>query len=268
MGGAEPRPYAMNHCFSRSQPLTRLRSDPAGDAPEQPNHHGVGRPRTLLGLRRRRGNGGHTSLVEGSEPARREVSRPPRGPAAAAVQGDVIGLDDRAVADALAVRRRGGAERDRRDEVGVVHLPEELRLSGASPEPARVHRPGTEASVPGQLVGGCLGRQAEDHVQVLGGELAERHSRPAQGHTREGVVVAPENAPVCAHVGAVERVAQRLAQPSRSTAIRLAGEHDQLAEAEPLDLVHGGLVPAANVALVEHDADPKMVPRRHSPVRA
>ena len=117
-----------------------------------------------------------------------------------------------------------------------------------------VHRPGAEAGVAGQLAGGCVGRQADDHVQVLGGDLSERDSGPAEGHSRDGVVVAPEDAPVHALVGPVERVAQ----PGRFTATRLAGEHDHLAEAEPLDLVHGGLVPAANVALVEHDADPKL----------
>ncbi len=221
--------------------------DPAGDAPQEPNHHGVGRPRST-GLR----GGGFLdlhrlhALVEGSQPARGQVGRPPCGPAAAAVQGDVVGLDDRAVDGALAVRGRRRAQRDGRDEVGVVHLPDELRLP--------VHRPGAEAGVAGQLVAGCAGRQADDHVQVLGGDLAERDSRPVQRHSREGVAVAAENASVQALVGPVERVAQ----PGRFTATRLAREHDHLAEAEPLDLVHGGLVPAANVALVEHDADAKL----------
>jgi hypothetical protein len=108
--------------------------------------------------------------------------------------------------------------------------------------------------VPGQLARRCLGVQAEDDVQVLRADFAERHSWPAQGQLGEGILVAAEDAPVEGHVCAVER----MAQSHSLAAAGLAVEHDHLTEAEPLDLIDGGLVPSAYVALVEYDPDPDL----------
>jgi hypothetical protein len=63
----------------------------------------------------------------------------------------------------------------------------------------------------------------------------------------ERVAVVPEDAPVQGQVRAVDAVApvSRL----------VTGEQDQLGGVEPLDLVDRNLVPAANVVLVDYDAD-------------
>ena len=183
--------------------------DPASDAPHEPSHHGVRRPRPTGGrggrfLERHR----LQAVVERSQPARWKVSSPPCGAAAAAMQRDVIGLHDRAVDGPLAVRGRRGAQRDGRHEVGVVHLPEELRLACASAQSACVQSPGAEAGVARQLAGGLPGasgrgpRPGHRKRSVRAGRQSRR-----EGHSRDGVVVAAEDPSVHALVRPVERVA-------------------------------------------------------------
>ena len=242
----------------RDEPL--LLAEPAGQAPAhcsgchapQEGRHRRVRRRRPLRLRRSstrhapasEAMKGQPRSVEVAKPPGGEVGRPARGPAATAVKREPIGLDDRAVDGALAVRTGVCPQGDGGDEFVIVHLPEELRLAGASPQPARVQRPRSVARASGEPFGGDVGREAQQHVELLRGDgraagvrgRVSRELDPARAgataaldrHPRQGVVGAPEPAPVGEHVRVVEQcraapAAPRLraTRPSPENTVRL-----------------------------------------------